>query len=148
MTQKQPKPLLFCYFGFEMQSQPQRARGVHLQARDVGALACLLPPVVCLHTHVHTHTFSSWGQPYALTEALLSAQARQALGARDTAVASKGAELLPLWAWTLTGASFELCNEGVGGRISAPVTTGYQVSPGSLWTSLAPHSPIRQCPGL
>ena len=69
MTQKQLKPLLFCYFGFEMQSQPQRARGVHLQARDVGALACLLPPVVCLHTHTHTHThthrqthtFSSWG---------------------------------------------------------------------------------------
>lgn len=127
MTQKQPKPLLFCYFGFEMQSQPQRARGVHLQARDVGALACLLPPVVCLHTHVHTHTFSSWGQPYALTEALLSAQARQALGARDTAVASKGAELLPLWAWTLTGASFELCNEGVGWE---DLSTSYYGLPG------------------
>ena len=74
MTQKQPKPLLFCYFGFEMQSQPQRARGVHLQARDVGALACLLPPVVCLHTHTfthtHTHTRSVAGASHMLSQRL------------------------------------------------------------------------------
>lgn len=31
MTQEQPKPLLFGYFGFEMQSEPQGARGVHLR---------------------------------------------------------------------------------------------------------------------
>lgn len=55
MTQEQPKPLLFCYFGFEMQSQPQRTRGVCLQAGGVGTLAFLLPPVACAHMRVHTH---------------------------------------------------------------------------------------------
>lgn len=115
MTQEQPKPLLFCYFGFEMQSQPQRTRGVCLQAGGVGTLAFLLPPVACVCTHTGRG-------PYALTKALLSAQVGQAMGARDTAVASKGVELLPPWEWTLTGASCELCNDGAGWE---ELSTGY-----------------------
>lgn len=60
MTQKQPKPLLFCYVGFEMQSQPQRARGVHCKpGMWAPSLACSL--LWCACTHTFTHTFSSWG---------------------------------------------------------------------------------------
>ena len=89
-----------------------------MQAGGVGALAFLLPPVAHAHMCAHTHRPG----PYALTKALLSAQVGQALGARDTAVASKGVELLPPWEWTLTGASCELCNDGAGWE---ELSTGY-----------------------
>lgn len=112
-----------------------------MQPGDVGAFACLLPPVA----HIRSHTMSG---AICSPDALLSAQVGQALGARDPAVASrgvKGVELLPPWELTLTGASCDLYGDGVGGELPRQV---YDLSQVSVCTHLVPHSPSRQCPGL
>lgn len=129
-----------------MQSEPQRVRGMHLQAEDVGSLTCSIPPVT--HTHTHTQHLGAICFHGGFAFSLSRTDPRS----QGSCSGLEGSQGYGAFATLGTDYHCSCAMMGLGGENSPLVTKGSQVpqflEPSVRVYLLTPYLPARHCSGL